>query len=277
MKKKSIFVLCVILIIGIVAIAVNTQLKVVTYTIHSSKITDEVKLVFVADLHSCSYGKNETELIEKIEEYQPDAVLLGGDIFDDVLDDRNACAFVDKIAEKFKTYYVSGNHEWWSNQTKDLFDYLSAKGVIVLRGNSSELKLDNGDVIVVSGIDDPEINKYDASYKCWEEQLKDVGEGIEKDYFNLLLSHRPECVNKYFEYNFDAVLAGHAHGGQFRIPFVANGLYSPNQGWFPKYAGGMYDFDGRKMIVSRGLARESTRLPRIFNQPELVFVNLLPQ
>ena len=276
MKKKVILPFIILIVAVLFVFAFNTQLKTVTYTIQSSKINNEVKLVLVTDLHSCYYGKDQTNLLNEVEKYQPDAVLLGGDIFDDVLDDNNARIFIDGLAEKYKTYYVSGNHEWWSSRMDEMFDYLSSEGIVVLRGNSVELNIGD-DVIAVSGIDDPEVNKYDASYKTWEEQLEQVGENLAQNRFNLLLTHRPECANQYFEYAFDAVLSGHAHGGQLRIPFVMNGLYAPNQGLLPKLAGGIYDFDGRKMIVSRGLARESTRIPRIFNRPELVFVNLIPK
>lgn len=276
MKKKVILLFIILIVAVLFVFAFNTQLKTVTYTVQSSKITNEIKLVLVTDLHSCYYGKDQTYLLNEVEKYQPDAVLLGGDIFDDVLDDSNASALVDGLTEKYKTYYVSGNHEWWSNRMQNMFDYLSAKGVTVLRGNSLELNIGD-DVIAVAGVDDPEVNIYDNTYPSWEEQLKQVGENVEQNRFNLLLTHRPECANQYFEYDFDVVLSGHAHGGQFRIPFIMNGFYAPNQGFFPKLAGGIYDFDGRKLIVSRGLARESTRLPRIFNRPELVFVNLIPE
>ena len=70
------------------------------------------------------------------------------------------------------------------------------------------------------------------------------------------------------------MLAGHAHGGQWRVPGLINGLFAPNQGWFPDYAGGQYEKNGAVMIVSRGLARESTRLPRFYNRPELVIIDL---
>ena len=53
---------------------------------------------------------------------------------------------------------------------------------------------------------------------------------------------------------------------------VLNGLWAPNQGWFPEYAGGEYELDGITMIVSRGL--EKGRAPRVFNRPELVVVKL---
>lgn len=276
MKKRIIMFLIALVFLCVLLIAFDVRLKTVTYSVESPKITDKIKLALVTDLHSCYYGKNQSKLLAEIDEFQPDAVLLGGDIFDDVLKDENAKIFIDKITKEYKTYYVSGNHEWWSKRMDEMFNYLSSKGVVVLRGDSDELNVGD-DVILISGIDDPEVNKYDPSYATWEEQLKQVGDNIEKDCFNLLLAHRPEYEEKYFEYDFDAVLSGHSHGGQFRIPYIMNGLYAPNQGLFPKLAGGIYDFHGKKLIVSRGLARESTRLPRVFNQPELVFVNLIPE
>ena len=79
---------------------------------------------------------------------------------------------------------------------------------------------------------------------------------------------------EYFEYDFDLVLSGHTHGGQGRIPFILNGFFAPEQGYFPKLAGGLYDFGENKLIISRGLSRENTIIPRIFNRPELVFVSV---
>lgn len=275
MKKRKYIFSIVLFLVCILAFAFDVRLKTVTYNVKSPKIDSKIKLSLVTDLHSCYYGKNQKKLLNKIEKYQPDVVLLGGDIFDDVLDDNNAKVFVDALAQKYKTYYVSGNHEWWSKRMDNMFDYLTDKGIVVLRGNTDVIKIGEN-IISVSGIDDPEVNVYDSAYSAWEKQLEEVGEKAEEDIFNLLLAHRPENAEKYFEYDFDAVLSGHAHGGQFGIPFILNGLYAPNQGFFPKLAGGMYDFDGRKLIVSRGLSRESTRIPRIFNRPELVFVNLMP-
>ena len=275
MKKRKFIFFIVLILVCILAFAFDVRLKTVTYNVKSPKINNEIKLTLVTDLHSCYYGENQTKLLVQIEKYQPDIVLLGGDIFDDVLDDNNAKVFVDALAQKYKTYYVSGNHEWWSKRMDNMFDYLTDKGIVVLRGNTNVIKIGKN-IITVSGIDDPEVNVYGSNYKAWEEQLKEAGEKADENTFNLLLAHRPESAEKYFEYDFDAVLSGHAHGGQFRIPFILNGLYAPNQGLLPELAGGMYDFGGRKLIVSRGLSRESTRIPRIFNRPELVFVNLMP-
>ena len=90
------------------------------------------------------------------------------------------------------------------------------------------------------------------------------------------MTHRPERVSDYAGSGFDLVLAGHAHGGQWRLPGLINGVLAPNQGMFPTYAGGRYEIGGATLIVSRGLARESTRVPRLFNRPELVVVDIEP-
>ncbi|MBR4319366.1 MAG: metallophosphoesterase, partial [Oscillospiraceae bacterium] len=107
-----------------------------------------------------------------------------------------------------------------------------------------------------------------------EQQLKLLNETAQNGNYTILLSHRPELFPLYENCQFDLVLSGHAHGGQWRIPYLLNGLYAPNQGLFPEYAGGKYQSGQVTMLVSRGLARESTKLPRFYNRPELVVIDL---
>jgi predicted MPP superfamily phosphohydrolase len=98
--------------------------------------------------------------------------------------------------------------------------------------------------------------------------------GRDLSLYSILLAHRPEHIDQYLNYGFDLVLSGHSHGGQWRIPFILNGLYAPDQGFFPKYAGGKYEHGSTIHIVGRGLSKNSTRIPRIFNPPELVIIEL---
>ena len=90
--------------------------------------------------------------------------------------------------------------------------------------------------------------------------------------FQILLSHRPELLPLYSEYDFDVVFSGHAHGGQFRLPFVG-GLIAPDQGLFPEYTSGKYKLDQTTMIVNRGLGNSVIPV-RVFNRPEIVVVTL---
>ena len=115
-----------------------------------------------------------------------------------------------------------------------------------------------------------------AGEAAWRNQLERAAAQADPDFFTILLTHRPERVEAYQGRGFDLILAGHAHGGQWRLPGVVNGLLAPDQGLFPAYAGGRYELEGSTLIVSRGLARESTRVPRIFNRPELVIIDVTP-
>ena len=129
----------------------------------------------------------------------------------------------------------------------------------------------DGAAIALCGVDDPDVGE-----QAWAAQLEKASAQRPEGVVSLLLSHRPERIETYLSYGFDVILAGHAHGGQWRLPGLINGLAAPNQGLFPRYAGGRYDLEGTVLVVSRGLARETTRLPRIFNRPELVLLDLVP-
>jgi predicted MPP superfamily phosphohydrolase len=84
-------------------------------------------------------------------------------------------------------------------------------------------------------------------------------------------------MQSYLPYGFDLMLSGHTHGGQIILPGLLNGLYAPGQGFFPKFAGGRYELDNMTLIIGRGLARKPLWLPRVFNPPELVLVDLKPE
>ena len=125
--------------------------------------------------------------------------------------------------------------------------------------------------IDICGVDDPTY----MSDSAWKEQIDRAYSETDPSHVKILLSHRPERVPVYEEYDFDLILTGHAHAGQFRIPFINRGILAPDQGFMASYVNGKYELiNGSVMVVSRGLARESTPLPRYFNHPELVIINI---
>lgn len=252
----------------LLAAAFDVRLRTVTYEIASSKVTAPVRLAVVSDLHSCAYGEGQQTLLDAVAAQSPDAVLMTGDIVDDEMAEENAWTAVAGLAATYPCFYVTGNHEWWIADTERVLLRMEELGVTVLQGECAPLEI-NGQTVAICGIDDPDSGES-------EEQLAAVGNTIMENTFTVLLAHRPERIADYLAYPFDLVLSGHAHGGQWRVPGILNGLYAPHQGLFPTYAGGRYDFDGAAFIVSRGLARESTKVPRIFNRPELVIVDLVP-
>lgn len=254
---------------GLLAAALDVRLKVVTYVIASAKLTSPVRLAVLSDLHSCAYGENQKTLLGAVSAQSPDAVLLAGDIVDDDFPEENAWTVIKALTAAYPCFYVTGNHEWWSGGAERICRQMEAYGVTVLQGESVSLALNN-QTVTICGVDDPDSGQ---SVK----QLETVGGAVDGSAYTVLIAHRPERFAFYQRYPFDLIVCGHAHGGQWRIPGLLNGLYAPGQGLFPSHAGGRYDFDGGTLLVSRGLARESTRVPRIFNRPELVVADIIPE
>lgn len=270
--------------------AFDCRMVIRRYEIDAAGISAPIRAMLITDLHSCRYGENQKTLIESVRRQSPDLILLGGDIFDDVMEDSNTELFLAGIADEFPCYYVTGNHEYWSGAERfaDKMAILEEYGVTILSGTCKAIEI-NGERINLCGVDDPDsyMVKFDLAedpqgythaqsekIEALNRQLDEAVPLAQDGNFTILLSHRPELFDCYVGRGFDLVLCGHAHGGQWRIPMVLNGVYAPNQGLFPEYAGGQYEKDGTIMIVSRGLARETTRIPRIFNRPELVILEI---
>ena len=273
--KKRIFkkLVTFIILVGMAAFACRQDIHIVNYICCSDKITTPVRLMLITDLHSCFYGKEQSRLIEMIDKQNPDVILLGGDIADDRRSDDGTRVLLENISRRYPCFYVNGNHEYWSEKIDEKEKMISGCGVRCLKGEMVEIPV-KGNMISVSGIDDPDRTGFsvDDDTSLWREQIKECDQNKNNELYAVLLSHRPEAAPIYDKCSFDLVLCGHAHGGQVRIPYILNGLYAPNQGFFPKYAGGRYDLQNTTMLVSRGLAKSC--VPRVFNRPELVIVDV---
>lgn len=274
MRKKHRWILPVLAILVVLTlIALDERLILRTYTVVSPKLTAEVRLAVVTDFHS---SDNADDVVAMTASCAPDAVLLVGDLFDDDTANRpteRTLSLMRQLSAQYPCYYVSGNHEAWTGEMDALYQQTEEAGVTVLRMSSGVLTV-RGQRIALCGIPDPYEMVFSGATDT-EEQLRQALEEVDSADFTVLLAHRPELLAKYAQFPVDLVVSGHAHGGQVRIPGVLNGLYAPNQGWFPKLAGGAYTQDGTTLIVSRGLAVR-TRLPRIFNRPEVVLVRCVP-
>ena len=241
------------------------------YTQRTAKVPAPLRLVVVADLHSSWYGEDQAELLALIAAQQPDALVLVGDIVDDKRPREGADAFLRQIGAAYPCYYVAGNHEFWSDKAGEIKAFIRSCGIRVLEGEADLLRVGE-QAICIAGVDDPDVAA--GNDDVWQLQLEACRDARDDSLYTVLLSHRPERVDAYAESGFDLVLCGHAHGGQVRIPGLVNGLYAPDQGLFPAYAGGEYRLGATTMIVSRGLSKKL--LPRVYNRPELVVVDILP-
>ena len=280
-KPKKLFVLiCVLsalLTLVIWTVWGNTALMVNTTIVSSDRIPagfSGYRIAQVSDLHNAEFGTGNIKLLQIISDNTPDIIVITGDLIDRSHTNIDiALDFAKNAIQIAPVYYVNGNHEAGLSQYDKLKDELEAADVIVLEDEVIQLK-HNGSTLTLIGLSDPNYairnDVFDETTVMVSTKLNSLREN-EKDYI-ILLSHRPELFETYVNCGMDLVFSGHAHGGQFRLPFIG-GLVAPNQGLFPKYDAGLYTDGTTNMIVSRGIGNSIIPI-RFNNRPEVVLVEL---
>ena len=256
-------------IITAIAVAVPfvccEKLSVTYYDIPEPKLSAPVRIAFLSDLHNTQYGAGMSELINAVDKTSPDAVVFGGDLFDSRWNEKNTQLLIKALVQRYPCYYAVGNHEFYNNEQDIIMRETAALGVKVLSGTYSELETNGGTV------------RFIGSDK-WLGNSTDISAAVSDNAVNILIYHYPEDFPKLKGQGCSLILSGHAHGGQWRFPPLINGVYSPGEGFFPKYTSGLYTDGNDRMLVSRGLARTVRDIifPRVFNRPALVCITLTP-
>lgn len=280
-KRKRRLIISAVLLTLILALIIwtvwgNTALQINQYTISSDSLPsafDGYRIAHISDLHNTEIGDNNDKLISMLKDTKPDIIAITGDI----IDSRNtnvdiALKFAERAVQIAPCYYVSGNHEARvSGAYESLKAGLNELGVIILENRQTTLEK-SGETVSLLGVMDPRFlpnHLLTDSETTIDTALKEIKTD---DNFSVLLSHRPELFDVYVKHKVNLVLSGHAHGGQFRLPFIG-GLMAPNQGIFPKYDSGLYTKDRTNMIVSRGIGNSLFPF-RFNNRPEIVLIEL---
>lgn len=277
-----ILLLCLILALLVVGFCYcqNNCLQVTSIQIHRS-LPQPIRIVHLSDLHGKEFGTDNRRLMKHVEELSPDLVVFTGDLVNDADDDlARFTGLLGRMAQRWPVYYVPGNHEHRYRLTDQAVSQLRALGVVVPVNEvvSTEIK---GNPVNILGLDENQ-GSYDA-YKAirkGEYQYQDNSEAFRQleqtEGLRLVLSHYPENFaligeKSYNQFAFDLMLSGHAHGGQFILPFFG-GVYSPGQGLRPRYYAGLYG-EKPQLVVSRGMGNSSFPL-RLFNLPDVVCVDI---
>lgn len=278
MRKKRIFVILWMLLFIFVVWIIwgNVTVGVTHYTVTSNRLPhsfDGYKIAVVSDLHNAQFGDHNSQLVEKIKKEHPDIIAITGDFVDSNRTDIEiAIQLASQLTEIAPCYYVTGNHEaWLKEQYQELEKGLLAENVVILHDNVIPLTKDS-ETIQIAGLDDPDFTDSDISIQESMLQTRISNMSLSDEYC-ILLSHRPETFEAYVSEEVDLVLSGHAHGGQFRIPFIG-GLIAPNQGLFPEFDAGKYIKNHTTMIISRGIGNSIIPV-RFNNRPEIVMVELM--
>ena len=272
--KRSVITAFILIILIFVLYIWGFALKAIRYKTSTGKMKNDLKIVFISDLHNCFFGgTDQSGLWEAITASQPDIVVFGGDVIDAWSGTKYALDIMKKIHDNYPCAYAPGNHEDMRSDKEDFYRDVEAIGIDVLLGEYDEFYI-NGEKIRIYGVLDS------LAYGSKASQLDECYESLNEDYYNILLAHQPEQIDELLgdgRKNFDLILSGHAHGGQWRIPHLLDqGLYAPDQGILPHYTTGMYNYGDTVHIISRGLAKPPRMIfiPRIFNRPELSVITV---
>ena len=267
LKKRLIISAVIIVFLTVFSFWQNNMLTVSEHIYTTDKIgsqLDGYTIVHISDYHNKNFGKGQKRIIDKISSLEPDIIVITGDIADsNHTNIPMAIEFAEGAAKIADTYYVTGNHEHRFNADdfEKLMNGLKQAGVKRLVDESVDIEK-NGESFVLTGFDD--------------ESLVDIERNCPKlaaDKLNVVLAHEPEYIADYSKHgNIDLVLSGHAHGGQFRLPFIG-AVYAPDQGFDPEYTEGMHKLGDTSMIISRGIGNSAFPL-RLFNYPEIIKITL---
>lgn len=272
-----IIVMAVIIAIGVFLYLQNNIIDITKYNLKYDKADEPIRIVQLSDLHSKPFKK----VLKKVDEIKPDIICITGDYINDrEKNKKKMLKYAKALVSKAKVYYITGNHERRLENFDELMDELSKVGFIVLL-NRVSIYNDKGFEIDFLGLDENQANfddykarkKGTFEYKDMSPYFKQLNE---LGGYKIVLSHFPENFEgvkemNYSQYDFDLQLSGHAHGGQFCLPFIGP-VYSPGQGLKPKYAKGSFG-NRPKLIVSRGLGNAEFPF-RLFNHPEINVINI---
>ncbi len=264
-----------------------TNIKLRRYRLSSGKLKKDLRFVVLADLHGRSFGKDNEELIRRIDEVNPDIVIMAGDMmtakdpfFPVEKGIDRAESLISRLSKKYRVYFGIGNHEerikweqWrYDIRYEDMMRRFKEAGAVILDNEGTDLE-EYG--VRISALNIPQKYIKKGSKGLHESDMTRLMGKASEDKYQILIAHTPEFIPTYAEWGADLSLSGHYHGGLIRLPLFGP-LINPKLELLPKYAGGAYHRGGKRQLVSCGLGTHTYPL-RFFNPAELMSVELVSE
>lgn len=274
-RKRNILIISIsfVILISILIIDLyqsNNCLKVSTHSLDSEKVSSCVRVGVISDLHGKVFGEDNDVLFEKLKAQNPQIILVVGDMIanDQTADeDINALSvFLNTLCDIAPVYYSVGNHERFNPRYENIYEVIDSSEAVLLSDEYTDLNV-AGINIRLGGI---------TYYRFWDEDSDVFLEDFcNTENFKLLMCHHPEFYQWGIKkYDIDLTVSGHTHGGMVKLPILGP-LYAPEQGWFPEFGAGLYNEEKGSIAVTTGLASSPSYLPRVFNRPEIMIIDLM--
>ncbi|MGV8981984.1 metallophosphoesterase [Clostridium sp.] len=245
-----------------------TNIKTTKYAIKINKDAGSLKklnIVMLSDLHLGDIVDKQrlSKMVIKINELNPDIVILAGDIIDDYIEpfiDQDMGIEFKKIHSKYGVYATFGNHEYYGGSVdKIAYEYENSAGFNLLRDKT--VKVDDSFYIV--GREDLSYERYSKTKrKNIDELLLDT----DKHLPIIVIDHQPVHFSEGEAAGVDLQFSGHTHRGQL-LPanIVTKKLFENDFGLLTK---GTYN-----VVVSSGVGTWGPPI-RIGTSSEIVQVEL---
>ena len=251
----------------------KTHYEISFYQETSKKVSRNIRLAVISDIHNREYGEGNETLISDTRALKPDLILFAGDMVIKSEDNYEPMLkLVSAMADIAPCYGIMGNHEderIYLKSDKKLPEKFEKAGMKVLRNRMETVQI-GADKIQLLGISST------TAYGFEEYGARKFMDGadIDPNAYSIVMAHVPMLFDSQISaYRFDLGIAGHTHGGLVDIPGLG-GLYSDEEGFFPKYYKGKQLLsNGASLIISRGLG-DSRQIPRINNMPELLIIDI---
>jgi len=230
--------------------------------IKTSKFSEDlknIKIIQISDIHVGPTIKRDTieSLVKRVNDLNPDIIAITGDLVDgSVLQLREDVAPLKDLKSKLGTFFVTGNHEYYSGAISWIKE-LNNLGIKTLLNESLVLKI-NSTKILLSGVTDYKAGRIIPEHETNPEAC--LMNQPECD-FKILLAHQPKSIFRSSKLGFDLQLSGHTHGGQY---FPGNILIY----LFQEYVAGLYKHENTWLYVNRGTGYWGPPI-RTANRPEI--------
>lgn len=274
------FVLLGVLIIRIVYEVTHPEVRRYSFKTGKLSSNEKVRIVFLADLHSRKYGRDNVRLIQMVSRTRPDFIVLGGDMINAsslAKNDSAALSAVEGLTNLAPVFYVPGNHEKALSEDADqkeryddLMFELECMDVAYLADRREIMTED----MYIHGLD-IDSRYYKKFKKSPPLPAAYIGSKLgrpDKTKYNILVAHTPEFFDSYIQAGYDLVLCGHYHGGTINLPWIGP-LIAPNFTFRPEHSGGAYRKKDTVVLVTRGIGSHTFHI-RLFNRPEIVVIDI---
>ena len=273
-KIKKWPIVCAVLVLLLIwavigTVIQNNKLVPEFYQVESTKVSGNIRVVCVADMHLKEFGKENQRLVDAIASYHPDIIAIPGDMnIESNPDYSEVINLMEKLKDVAPVYYSLGNHEIEAMLFRDSQIYRDVKslGIHIMNNEVETVKVSDSQIDII-GLTQSPITYADYGADFFDQAMNS------SENFKLVLTHYPENFLGVIEdYPIDLALCGHAHGGLIRLPFIG-GLYAPDQGFFPKLCDRYHEESNSKFIVNKGLSTSGI-VPRMNNSPEISIIDI---